>query len=160
MSASIRFKSIQKPKKQLHQLGKINHHTSLTELLEREIYPRLTADVAFGWPGHDFKSSGNKLKGSCPWHELKSGTAFYVDFKDGAWLWRCPACEIGGVIQYRHRLAGGNGSPQGRDFVDVVRELADDVGVPMPECKQRSSKFSSSRNSNVVSLRLPAQEKN
>lgn len=107
--------------------------TSLMELLGSEIYPRLTAEQAFNWNGHDFKKYGDKLKGNCPWHESQSGTSFYAEQKQGAWLWRCPACDIGGsVIEYRHRLRGGNGSPRGRDFVDIARELADEVGVPFP----------------------------
>lgn len=119
---------------------KDNTDTSLTDFLEREIYPRLDTDVAFCWSGHDFKVSGDKLRGNCPWHESQSGTAFYVDKKDGTYLWRCPACNLGGsVISYRHRLSGGNGEPRGKDFVEIVRGLADDVGVSMPVFEQRSS---------------------
>ncbi len=119
---------------------KDNADTSLTDFLEREIYPRLDADVAFCWRGHDFKASGDKLRGNCPWHESQSGTAFYVDKKDGTYLWRCPACNLGGsVIEYRHRLSGGNGEPRGKSFVEMVRGLADDVGVSMPVFEQRSS---------------------
>jgi len=110
-----------------------SENTSLSDFLERELYPKLTADVAFNWSGHDFKSYGDKLKGNCVWHESRSSTAFYVEQKDGVWLWRCPACEIGGsAIEYRHRLNGGNGSPRGKDFVEIVRGLAEDVGVSMP----------------------------
>jgi hypothetical protein len=120
----------------------------LTEFLQHHIYPRLLAEIAFSWSGHSFKASGDKLRGNCPWHESESGTAFYVDKKDGVYLWRCPACEIGGgVIEYRHRLNGGNGSPRGKDFVDIVRQLADDVGVsmPMPERDRSSSSTRRSR---------------
>ncbi len=103
------------------------------ELLGSEIYPRLTAEQAFNWSGHDFKKYGDKLKGNCPWHESQSGTSFYIEQKQGVWLWRCSACNIGGsVIEYRHRLSGGNGSPRGKDFVDIARELADEVSVPFP----------------------------
>ncbi len=113
-----------------------NTDTGLREFLECDIYSRLTAEVAFCWSGHDFKPFGSKLKGNCPWHDSQSGTAFYIDRKNDQFLWRCPACEIGGsVIEYRHRLAGGNGSPRGKDFVDIVRQLADDVGVSMPTYK-------------------------
>ena len=113
--------------------------TSLTELLKCEIYPRITSDVAFCWSGHDFKTSGDKLRGNCPWHDSQSGTAFYVNSKDGEWVWRCPACEIGGgVIEYRHRLNGGSGSPRGKDFVEIVRQLANDVGAAFPEFSKTS----------------------
>lgn len=108
--------------------------TTLTDLLQREIYPRLSLEQAFNWHGHDFKQQGNKLKGSCPWHDSQSGTAFYAEIKNGSPVWRCPACEIGGgVIEYRHRLGGGSGSPRGTEFVALVKELASEVGVTIPE---------------------------
>jgi Bifunctional DNA primase/polymerase, N-terminal len=84
------------PAKQGNSL--INTDTSLREFLECDIYPRLTAEVAFCWAGHDFKAYENKLKGNCPWHDSQSGTAFYIDRKNDRFLWRCPACEIGGRV--------------------------------------------------------------
>ncbi|MBC1235734.1 DUF3987 domain-containing protein [Nostoc sp. 2RC] len=107
---------------------------TLSDLLENEIYPILDLQQAFNWGGHDFQQHGDKLKGNCPWHDSQSGTAFYCERKSNAPLWRCPACSIGGsVVEYRHRLKGGNGSPRGREFVELVSELASEVGVPMPE---------------------------
>jgi hypothetical protein len=107
---------------------------TLSDLLENEIYPRLDLQQAFNWGGHDFQQHGDKLKGNCPWHDSQSGTAFYCERTHNAPLWRCPACSIGGsVVEYRHRLKGGNGSPKGREFVELVGELAKEVGVPMPE---------------------------
>ena len=107
----------------------------LTDLLQREIYPRLSPDRLFIWHGHEFKEDrSGKLRGCCPWHESKSGTAFYAEQQNGTWLWRCPACDIGGgPLEYRYRLAGGNGSPRGREFVDLVKALAVEVGVSFPE---------------------------
>ena len=109
-------------------------NNSLSDLLNQEIYPRLTLDCAFNWHGHEFKQYGKKLKGNCPWHNSQSGTAFYAEVKNGSPVWRCPACEIGGgVIEYRHRLTGGNGSPRGTEFVALVKELASEAGVFVPE---------------------------
>lgn len=106
----------------------------LSDLLLNEIYPRLDLQQAFNWGGHDFQQHGDKLKGNCPWHDSQSGTAFYCERTQDALLWRCPACSIGGsVIEYRHRLRGGNGSPRGREFVELVKELATQTGVAMPE---------------------------
>jgi hypothetical protein len=106
----------------------------LADLLEREIYPRLTSDRIFTWHGHNFQEDrSGKLRGNCPWHESKSGTAFYAEQVEGQWVWRCPACELGGnVLTYRHLLAGGNGQPREKEFVDLVKELAEEVGVSMP----------------------------
>lgn len=133
--------------KEKSQSKKLNTpETTLSDFLLNEVEPRLTSDIAFSWHGHDFKEEhSGKVKGCCPWHDSKSGTAFYAEQKGGSWLWRCPACDIGGgVVQYRHRLKGGNGSPEGRDFVDVVRELANDVGVAMPEFTPKSDHITQS----------------
>lgn len=112
---------------------------SLKELLEREIYPRLSPEQVYNWSGHDWQQdrSKNKLRGCCPWHDSQSGTAFYTDYRDGTWLWHCPACGIGGsAIEYRWALKGGSGTPLGKDFVEVVKELAHDAGVQMPEYRK------------------------
>jgi hypothetical protein len=134
----------------------VNSNQSLSELLENEIYPRLNLEQAFNWTGHDFQVHGNKLKGNCPWHDSQSGTAFYCERTQNGLLWRCPACNIGGsVISYRHRLRGGNGSPKGRDFVELVKELADETGVAMPVLQAQPitkelSAHNSKSNSNPV----------
>jgi hypothetical protein len=111
--------------------------TSLSDLLHQQILPRLSPEQIFNWPGHDWQPdhSGTKYRGCCPWHESQSGTAFFIDRKDGVWLWNCPGCNYigGGAIEYRHRLKGGDGKPRKRDFVDLVKELAAEAGVPMPE---------------------------
>jgi hypothetical protein len=121
-------------------VSKVNNWTggsTLTDLLRDEIYPRLTLERAFNWHGHDFRQHGSKLKGNCPWHDSKSGTSFYAEVKDGSPVWRCPACEIGGgVIEYRHRLSSGNGSPRSSEFVALVKELASEVGVTVPDIRQ------------------------
>jgi len=106
-------------------------------------------EQAFNWTGHNFQQYGEKLKGFCPWHESQSGTAFYVERVDGVPLWRCPSCDIGGsLVEYRHRLNGGNGSPRRGEFVDLVHILAAEVGAAMPTGGQ-------SPVSNIVSLHSP-----
>jgi AAA domain/Toprim domain len=114
-----------------HQAAKVD----LCAFWEQEVRPLLTAELVFDWPGHRFQKDGDKWRGCRPWHDSKSGTAFYLNAHTLAW--RCPGCGPdvgGGPLQYRWRLAGGRGvSPRGRDFVEEVRELADLVGVAFPE---------------------------
>jgi DNA primase catalytic core len=105
---------------------------SLTEFWEQEVCPRLTAEQVFTDPAHQFQKEPNKWRGGCPWHKSESGTSFYLDPETK--LWRCPGCDIGGgAIQYLWQLRGNAGSPRGRDFVELMREVAVMVGVPFPE---------------------------
>jgi hypothetical protein len=63
-----------------------------------------------------FRESGNRLRGGCPWHKSKSGTSFVVTKSNN--LWWCAGCQIGGgPVQYLHRMKGGDGSPNGQEFI-------------------------------------------
>lgn len=136
--------------------------TNLIELLHHDIYPRLTPEQIYSWSGHEWASKNNdKMRGACPWHESQSGAAFYVDRKNGTWLWRCPSCDVGGSpVEYRHRLNGGKGSPQGKDFVAVVKELAADAGVamPIPTFVNGGNAFGATEERRDTNSEIPTQE--
>ena len=116
--------------------------SDLSTLLERDILPRLNAEQIFNWAGHDFKAEPDgKLKGNCPWHDSKSGTAFWVTpSRDGStWVGGCPSCCEGNErlnpIRYRHSLKVGYVSteqPKGQDFIEVVKNLAFEAGITIP----------------------------
>jgi len=100
---------------------------------QNEVLPRLRPADVFIDPSHDWKSrKDNRWKGSCPWHGSESGTCFTVDPETLQWY--CFHCERGGgPPEYLHALNGGRGTPEGEDFVRVVKTLADKVGVSIPE---------------------------
>jgi hypothetical protein len=129
-----------------------NDDTSISDFLINEVYPRLTLEQCFNDPCHDFKEydGGLKLKGNCPWHDSNSGTAFYCRFDNGIPCYECPVDGKGNVIQYRHRLTHGAGaaSPRGKDFIDIVKQLALEAGV--------LDKFPSNTNSNAKSNKTPS----
>uniref|UniRef100_B8HYH8 Uncharacterized protein n=1 Tax=Cyanothece sp. (strain PCC 7425 / ATCC 29141) TaxID=395961 RepID=B8HYH8_CYAP4 len=118
--------------------------TDLTQFLKQEVYPRLTPEQIYNWPGHSWQERRNsKLQGCCPWHDSQSGTAFYVDEVDGIWLWRCPACNIGGdPVAYRDRLNSGDGHPTGKAFTEIVEELARKAGLSLLHEAQSKTKIS------------------
>lgn len=97
------------------------------------VYTRLQPSQVFETTfDHKWQKTGAKWRGKCPWHESKSGTAFYLDTK--TLTWRCPQCDRGGgAIQYLHQLGGGHGSPHGKAFLDIARKLGDLSGVEFPE---------------------------
>lgn len=130
-----------------HSTPEWNGHT-LSDFLQQDVLPRLSHGQQFNWSGHNWQGdrTGKKIRGSCPWHESQSGTAFYTDLKSGVWLWRCPSCEMGGtVVEYRHLLKGGRGVPKGKDFVEIVKELASDAGLNLPEFQRSQEQTAKSK---------------
>lgn len=106
---------------------------NLEDILEQSL-SRLTAEDIFNWGGHNFKYRGGELAGCCPQHQSASGSSFVVGVDKCEWY--CFGCAVGGgAVQYRWFVKGGKGSPTGKDFVDIVRELAGDAGVAFPEKK-------------------------
>lgn len=84
---------------------------------------------------HEWHKSKTRWRGQCPWHNSKSGTAFYVH--PDKLTWQCPSCEVGGnPVQYLHQIDGGSGSPKGADFVKIAKQLGAIAGVPFPEIER------------------------
>jgi len=99
-----------------------------------EVYANLDPEDVFenGEFDHSWNKTRDKWRGKCPWHDSKSGTAFYVDLD--SLTWRCPSCDRGGgPIQYLYQVRGGVGSPRGKQFLDIAKELGDVSGVDLPE---------------------------
>ena len=113
---------------------------SLVDILEAEILPRLDAEEFYG-SYTKLKTSGKNLKGLCPLHQEKT-PSFTVspDTK----LFKCFGCDAGGgPVQFLHQIGGGSGSPSGKEFVEIVRQLGDRVGVKMPDRKLKQNPESS-----------------
>lgn len=117
----------------------------LGELLETEVYPKLShRDVFTG--AHNWKSeTKDKLRGDCPWHDSKSGSAFVVSLPSLKWY--CSGCQVGGTpIQYLWKLRGNGGTtPTGSDFVDLVRDLCNLARVPFPERERTAEEVERTR---------------
>jgi hypothetical protein len=129
------------PTVELPQKPKPEHPTyidagdkSLVDLLEQEILPRLDAEEFYG-SYLKLKSAGKNLKALCPFHEEKT-PSFSITPQEKTF--HCFGCGVGGgPVQFIYQLRGGSGSPTGKHFAEVVMELADRVGVKMPERKSK-----------------------
>jgi len=132
----------------------IDVEKSLVEILENEILPRLDAEEFYG-SYLKLKTSGKNLKALCPFHQEKTAS-FTISPADK--VFKCFGCNAGGgPVQFLHQIKGGSGSPTGKDFYSVVMELADRVGVKMPDGDRKFTRNSESKVqspiNNVVPLR-------
>ena len=95
----------------------------------------ISVDEVYDHSSHNFKVSGDKYRGGCPFHHSKSGTSFSVTASNK--LFYCHGCGFGGSpVEYLYSLKmGGWKKPRGKDFVDTVRDLASLAGVSFPEYK-------------------------
>lgn len=95
----------------------------------------VSVDEIYNHPSHNFKISGDKYRGGCPFHHSKSGTSFSITASNK--LFYCHGCSFGGSpIEYLYSLKVGHWQkPRGKDFVDTVRDLASLSGVSFPEQK-------------------------
>jgi putative DNA primase/helicase len=106
---------------------------AIADFLAQQIYPRLGPEQIY--VGNDLAKVGNRYQGKCPWHESKTGSAFWVKTTaDGqTYRYACPTCtgnKTHGPVTYVHALrTGRHESPRGQDFIDAVAGLADKAGV-------------------------------
>ena len=100
---------------------------------EDEVRPKLNAGDVFAPTSHDWtKQRDEEWRGTCPFCGSDNGRVFIVDPGDLSWY--CFKCEAGGgPPAYEHRHQGGFGVPNGEDFKEAVRELADTAGVEVPD---------------------------
>ena len=108
-----------------------------SDILHTDILPRLSPQQIYKWNGHQFQWSGDsKARGCCPHHDSNSGTAFHIEPNGdgGEWLWECPSCGVGGgAVDYRHWLKTKQTKPRGKEFIEIVQELAREAGVELPK---------------------------
>ncbi|HEY9638666.1 MAG TPA: DUF3987 domain-containing protein [Coleofasciculaceae cyanobacterium] len=92
----------------------------------------LSAEQIYNHPSHNFKHSGDRLRGRCPLHQSNSGSSFVVTISSK--LFWCEGCQFGGgSADYRASLKAGRWvKVRGKDFVETVRELAVDANVRFP----------------------------
>jgi DNA primase catalytic core len=108
------------------------HHETLSRCVEDAINS-LNVEQIYNHPAHNFKQSGDRLRGGCPHHDSKSGSSFVVTISSK--LFWCEGCQFGGSpVEYRASVRAGRWiKARSKDFIEAVRELAADANVPFPE---------------------------
>lgn len=136
--------------------GTVNN---LSEFLNFEVLPRLSPLQIYNDPSHNFKEVGkDKLVGSPHDRVSTSGTSFQVRYVSLTWLWHdFSKNEGGGPVQYRYMLRGGIGTPTGQDFVEIVKELAAEAGVEIPDFK-RTNKYENNSRTNARKSRASGND--
>jgi hypothetical protein len=108
--------------------------TDLREFLERDVYPRLTPEQIYDHHSHNWRiNNGKELRGGNPWRNSQSGESFVVNKQNLTWY--LFGDKIGGdPVKYRWYLRSDLGAiePRGKNFVEIVEELAVLAGVAMP----------------------------
>jgi hypothetical protein len=105
---------------------------------------RLTPEEIFNWSGHNFKSKGKEWFGCCPQHQSQSGESFTV--RPDSLDWYCFGCNVGGGVgEYRHFVKGGNGTPKGKDFFEVTKELAAQAWIELPKPQNEKNELEQSQ---------------
>ncbi|MEG4997697.1 toprim domain-containing protein [Microcoleus sp. B4-D4] len=108
-------------------------NVSLLRFWEQEVLPRLTADLVYDHPAHQFQRSTQKWRGGSPFRKSKSGTSFAV-WPDTLRFYDA-GCEFAGdPIAYVHSIKVNRWEhPKGIDWVEALRDAASRVGVTLPE---------------------------
>jgi len=98
---------------------------------------RLDMEQIYDHPDHKFqKRNDRQYDGGCCNHKSSSGTSFQTTNDDGTWVWYCKGCGVGGgPIEYRSWRDGGTLKPRGKDFINIIRPLAEQAGIELPDRK-------------------------
>jgi len=113
-----------------------SNNGKLSDILDLSL-SRLNPEDVFNWSDHNWRVQGRyEWAGYCPRHDSKSGTAFKLNTNTLEWY--CFGCEVGGhAAQYRYFVNGGNGTPKGTDFAEIVKGLASEAGVSLQKANPR-----------------------
>ena len=120
--------------------GNGHHHTpqiineadvDLIDFLNKDILGRLSIEQIYG-PYMQLDNFGSESRGVCPLHvQADNPTSMSID-RDTK-KWHCFACDAGGgPTQFLWQIGGGEGTPRGKDFIEIVRDLASRAGLEMP----------------------------
>lgn len=128
-------------RRQRQQREQVNASNSYDLLnLVEQANQKLGAD-AFDSPKHNFKWSGGKARGGCPWHESSTGNAGWVaphSKKPGQYGYACPTCtdnhQVDAFTYWFYQKYGLNTPfPTGKQWVEDAKEFCAFAGINVPD---------------------------
>lgn len=133
-----RKRELEERRKQREQVNASSSYDLLN--LVEQANQKLGSD-AFDWTGHNFKWSGDKARGGCPWHESSTGNAGWVapyHKKPGQYGYACPTCtenkQIDGFAYWfyqKHKRV--TPYPEGKQWVEAAKDYCAFAGIVIPE---------------------------
>ncbi len=131
-----RKKAEREERRRNRHLLQLSGNVKLEDILQQS-GDRLGID-AYDWGGHNFYEMRGRLEGCCPNHVSASGRSFHVNTNTLEWY--CFGCGVGGhIADYKHFVATGNIKPRGKDFVEIVKNLAKDANIEFPNLKNKDT---------------------
>jgi DNA primase catalytic core len=101
-----------------------------------EVLSRLCVEDIYTDQSHQFKQSGDRYRGGCPFHQSKSRTSFVVNSKSKL-FWCAGCCQGGSAIDYIHSLKVGHWSKvRGIDFIKALKDLASLALMSLPDIER------------------------
>lgn len=101
-----------------------------------EVLSRLRVEDIYTDPSHQFKQSGDRYRGGCPFHQSKSKTAFVVNSKSKL-FWCAGCCQGGSAIDYVHSLRVGHwAKARGIDFIEALKYLGSLALMSLPDIER------------------------
>ncbi|KAF0250413.1 MAG: hypothetical protein FD167_192 [bacterium] len=111
---------------------------NIVDFYNQQVFPKLTIALVYDKVNFAIRR-GRHWRGRCPIHNGDNPTAFSVNIDTLAWT--CFShCGSGSVLAF----VNGGIEPKGKEFVDVVYQLAELVNLDRPDKKPRSYKGSNS----------------
>ncbi len=101
-----------------------------------EVLSRLRVEDIYTDPSHQFKQSGDRYRGGCPFHQSKSKTAFVVNSKSKL-FWCAGCCHGGSAIDYVHSLRVGHWTKaRGIEFIEALKYLGSLALMSLPDIER------------------------
>ena len=113
-----------------------NGSNGWVDFLQKGLLPRFNSlEQAFDLENHNFvRVNSNRLDGDPGYRSTSGSKSLTVSWKNGQpYFYDWSLGEGGDLVKYYWWCEGGSGYPRGKDYIYIVKKIADRQGVPIPE---------------------------